>query len=131
MSTSILTSVKLNLGLAEDYTIFDPTIIMHINTALGILGDLGVGSESGFAIEDKNDTWEDFLGTDLRLNSVKTYVSLRVRMLFDPPTTSFQIDASEKQIEMLEWRIGVYRESRDHPLPDDEYEVAIADGGGA
>lgn len=130
MATSILTSVKKNLGLAEDYTAFDADILMHINTVLAILGDLGIGPEAGFYVEDVETTWEDYLGTDLRLSSVKTYVFLRVRLIFDPPGTSFHIESINKQIEELEWRISVYRETRDHPMVDDEYAVVVVEGGG-
>src|SRR5690348_398765 len=83
---------------------------MHINTAFSMLNQLGVGPEAGFAIEDAVPTWDTFLGDDLRLNAVKTYVYLRVRLLFDPPSTSFVIEAINKQITELEWRLNVQRE---------------------
>jgi hypothetical protein len=121
LSDSILTSVKKVIGIAEEYRAFDPDIVLHINSVFSTLNQLGIGPEVGFAIEDKEDLWSDFLGTDIRLNSVKTYVCLRVRLLFDPPATSFVQDSMKRQIEELEWRLNVYRENLAHPLSD--YEV--------
>lgn len=110
MSRSILTSTKNTLGVEEDYTAFDPQIIMHINSVFSTLQQLGIGPEAGFQIEDADAAWSDFLGTDLRLNAVKTYMYLRVRLLFDPPSTPHAITAFEKQIEQAEWRLNVHRE---------------------
>jgi hypothetical protein len=111
MEQSILTSTKKILGIAEDYTVFDLDIITHINTAFSTLTQLGVGPAQGFMIEDATETWTDFIGEDdLQYNSVKSYVFLRVRHLFDPPTTSYLISASERQIQELEWRLNVHRE---------------------
>lgn len=107
---SILTSIKKNLGLAEGYTAFDPDILMYTNSVLATLNQIGVGPAEGFQIEDATATWESFLGTDPRLNTVKAYSVLKVRMLFDPPSTSFAIEAINKQITEFEWRINVFRE---------------------
>lgn len=107
MTNSILTSTKKNLGLTEDYTEFDQDILMHINSTFATLNQLGIGPDNGFAIEDAAPVWSDFIGTDKRLNSVKTYVYLKVRQLFDPPTTSYLITAMEKQVQELEWRLNV------------------------
>lgn len=104
---SILTSIKKLLGITEDYEHFDPDIIMHINTVLVILNQLGVGDENGFAIEDKTATWQDFLGDDNRLNLIKSYVHLKVRLLFDPPQSSVVRDAINNMISELEFRISV------------------------
>ncbi len=111
MEQSILTSTKKILGIAEDYTVFDLDIITHINTAFSTLTQLGVGPSPGFMIEDDTAVWEDFIGADLELHAVKSYVFLRVRMLFDPPQTSYLISAQERQIEQLEWRLNVHREA--------------------
>lgn len=110
MSTSILNSVKKVLGLAEDYTAFDPDIVLHINSVFSTLQQLGVGPTEGFEIEGATGTWDSFLGADPRLNNVKTYVSLRVRMLFDPPTTGHHVNAMQAQIQELEWRLNVHME---------------------
>lgn len=118
MTTSILTSTKRALGLAEDYTAFDYEIIMHINSVFSTLNQLGVGPDVGFMIEDKEATWEAFLGSDPRLNHIKTYMYLRVRLLFDPPTTGFTTTAMEKQIKELEWRLNVQREDAEWVDPN-------------
>jgi hypothetical protein len=131
MSESILNSVKKNCGLAESYTAFDPDIIMYINAAFSTLEQLGVGPVTGFMITGTDEEWDDLLMGDMRLNNVKTYVTLRVQLLFDPPTTSYLIDAKRKQVEELEWRINVVREgdlwvdSEEVPVPD------VIDGGHA
>lgn len=111
MSDSILNNIKKMVGLPEAYTPFDPDIILYINSALSTLAELGMGPPAGFAIENDEAVWVDFLGDDLPLfNDVKTYVGLRVRILFDPPATSFHLAAMEKQIEEHVWRISVKRE---------------------
>jgi len=107
---SILNSTKKALGLAEDYTPFDPEIIMHINSVLGTLNQLGIGPEMGYAIADATPTWEEFLGNDPRLNPAQSYMYLRVKFLFDPPDVGYLVTAFEKQIEQLEWRLNVVRE---------------------
>lgn len=120
MENSILISTKKILGLAEDYTAFDLDIITHINTAFSTLTQLGVGPVEGFMIEDERTEWDDYINDDNQLNSVRSYVFLRVRQLFDPPTTSYLIDAMEKQIEQLEWRLNVHREETDWVDPNIE-----------
>jgi hypothetical protein len=119
METSILTSTKKILGIAADYTVFDPDIITHINTALSTLSQLGVGPLMGLTIEDASAEWTDFIADNNPFyNSVKTYVYLRVRQIFDPPTTSYQIAAFDAQIKELEWRLNVTREGTDWVDPD-------------
>lgn len=108
---SILDSTKKALGVGFDYDVFDPDIIMHINSAFSTLEQLGIGPDGGFAITDDSATWDTFLGDDPRLNSVKTYVFLKVRYVFDPPATSFVLNAMKEQIQEHEWRLNVYREN--------------------
>jgi hypothetical protein len=115
---SILSSVKKALGIEEAYTAFDPDVLMHINTVFSTLNQLGIGPEDGFMIEDAEPTWDAFLDDDYRLNSVKSYVYLRVRLLFDPPATSYLIEAMRKQVEEFEWRLNVYREETAWIDPD-------------
>lgn len=110
MSESILTSTKKSLGLTDTYTAFDPDIIMYINSALASLNQIGVGPGEGFSITDDTAVWTDFIGTDVRYNPVKTYVYLRTRLLFDPPTTSYLIDAMKDEITRHEWSLSVLRE---------------------
>jgi len=117
VDNSILTSTKKALGLDEEYTAFDPDIIMHINSVLSTLNQLGIGPDLGFMIEDKEALWDTFLGSDPRLNNIKSYVYLRVRMLFDPPQTGFHTTAMQDQIKELEWRINVQREAEHWVAP--------------
>lgn len=112
MSESILTSTKKNLGLEEDYTAFDPDILMHINGVLSTLTQLGIGPPEGYYVQDKTTNWADFLGADPRLNSVRTYVYFKVRLAFDPPATSFHVNALQEQARELEWRLNVQREGQ-------------------
>ena len=110
METSILISTKKILGIAEEYTVFDLDIITHINSAFSTLTQLGVGPVDGFMIEDETAVWTDFIADDIQYNAVKTYVFLRVRLLFDPPATSYLIAAFNDQIKELEWRLNTHRE---------------------
>jgi hypothetical protein len=120
LDPSILTSTKKILGLDASYTAFDPDVTTHINSAFSTLTQLGVGPAEGFMIEDETAVWDDFLvmTDDLQYNSIKTYVYLRVRMLFDPPATSFVIAALNEQIKELEWRLNVHREETGWVDPD-------------
>jgi hypothetical protein len=119
MENSILISTKKTLGLADTYDVYDLDIITHINTAFSTLAQLGVGPVNGFMIEDDAAEWSDFFGTeDFQLNSVRTYVYLKVRLLFDPPQTSYLIAAMEKQLEQIEWRLNVHREETAWVDPD-------------
>ena len=117
MSTSILMSTKKVLGIEDNYTPFDSDITIHINSVLFTLNQLGVGPSEGFAIEDADPTWEDFLGDDPNWNAVRTYVYLRVRMYFDPPATSYLLTTIKEQISELEWRLNVQREGESWTRP--------------
>lgn len=110
MADSILDSTKKILGLDAGYTPFDLDVVTHINAAFSILDQLGVGPVGGFYIEDNGPTWDDFVCPPNQLNLVRTYVFLKVRMLFDPPATSFLIEASNNQIREYEWRLNSFRE---------------------
>lgn len=107
MEDSILESIKKLLGLTPDYAQFDQDVIIHINTYLGVLNQLGVG-KNGFYIEGSDETWEEFLEDhNVSLNEVKTYVYLRVKMVFDPPSSSLVSEAMNKNIDELTWRLNV------------------------
>jgi hypothetical protein len=111
MENSILLSTKKILGIADSYTVFDLDIITHINATFNLLYQLGIGPAEGFMIEDDTAVWEDFADVPMhQLNLVRTYVFLKVRMLFDPPTTSFMITAMTDQIKEYEWRLNCFRE---------------------
>jgi hypothetical protein len=116
VAQSILTSTKKILGLPEQDTSFDIDIEMHINSVLAVLTQVGIGPD-GFAIDGPDATWDDFLGTDPVLNMAKTYVYLRVRLIFDTPTTSYAIDSMKAQIQEFEWRLNVHREGFEWEAP--------------
>ena len=105
MEESILISVKQKLGISEDDDSFDSEIIDHINTVFMILTQFGVGPSEGFSIEDEDAVWEDFTNNDAALTPVKTYMAHRVRLIFDPPTQSSVMDALNRTIAELEWRL--------------------------
>lgn len=111
MNDSILTSIKKLLGITEEYEHFDQDIIIHINSVFMILNQLGVGSSNGFSITDKTAVWSDFISEGTNLESVKSYIYLKVRLLFDPPTTSAVIESMNRMISELEFRLNVSAES--------------------
>jgi hypothetical protein len=131
MSESILTSTKKILGIGEAYTAFDLDIMTHINSVFSTLTQLGIGPDEGYRIDDAGAVWSDYLGDDLQLNSIKTYMYLRVRLLFDPPTTSYLIDAMKEEVRQLEWRLNVKREGESwvSPYPAPFEDETIFDGG--
>lgn len=106
---SILTSIKKMLGIDEEYTHFDADIIMHINSVLMILTQLGVGPAEGFVIEDDTSTWVDFIpeANAAQLHAVKSYIYMKVKLIFDPPLSSVVIDSMNRQITEFEWRLNV------------------------
>lgn len=105
MEESILTSIKLNLGVTEDYTHFDQQILSAINTAMNALTQLGVGPIDGFHITDKTTTWAEYLGDDKRYDCVKEAITIRVRLLFDTPASNNMIEALKEQLKEIEWRL--------------------------
>lgn len=112
MSDSILESIKKLLGITPEYQVFDADILMHINSVFFILQQLGIGPDGGFSISDSSSVWSDFMPEGSpNIESVKTYIYLRVRMLFDPPLNSAVIEAVNRQIAELEWRLNVQVET--------------------
>ena len=109
---SILTSIKKLLGIAEDYEHFDQDIIMHINTVFSILTQLGVGPATGFSIADKSTKWNEFISNKLYYEPVKTYVYLKVKLLFDPPQSSIVLEATNRMISELEFRLNAAAETK-------------------
>lgn len=111
---SILTSIKQLLGVPEEYDHFDPNIIMHINSVFTILKQLGVGPAKGFRIEDDSATWSDYITEteDITFDSVKTYVYAKVKLIFDPPSSSAHIEALKEIVKEFEWRL---REDAEFP----------------
>lgn len=111
MTQSILNSVKKMVGIDPSLTVFDLDILTHINSVFDDLKQLGIGPVDGFMIEDDAPTWDAFLGeNETQFSSVKSYMYFRVRLMFDPPQTSYLIDSFNKQIEKMEWRLNVARE---------------------
>lgn len=109
---SILTSVKKMLGIAEDYKHFDNDIIIHINSVFMILNQLGVGPEEPVTIISELETWSKLLGDLKNMEAVKTYVYLKVRLLFDPPSNSFTVNAAKEQCAELESRLIMQAENK-------------------
>lgn len=104
---SILTSIKKLLGISEEYEQFDSDIIMHINSVFLNLTQLGVGPAAGFSIEDKYTEWDEFISDSTQLQAVKSYMYLKVKLLFDPPLSSSVIESMNRMIAELEWRLNV------------------------
>jgi hypothetical protein len=121
MTDSILENTKKILGIPADYDVFDLDVMIHINSALSTLTQLGIGPPEGYEIQDASNTWADFLGNDPRFNAVKSYVYLRVRLLFDPPTTGYHVEAVKEQIKELEWRLNTQREEEQWVSPPSRF----------
>lgn len=110
---SILTSIKKLIGADAEYTPFDPDIIMHINTVFKDLRRLGVGPAKGFIIEDDTSVWTDYIADPIECADVKTYMYLRVKLLFDPPTNASHLESIKEQITKFEWTINADAESEE------------------
>lgn len=111
MYESILISIKKLLGIPEDYEHYDSDIIMHINSVFMILNQLGVGPSNGFSITDKTAVWSNFISDNNNLEAVKSYVYMKVRLLFDPPLSSAVMECMNRMIGELEWRLNSEAES--------------------
>lgn len=125
---SILTSIKKMLGITEEYEHFDSDLIIHINSVFMILTQLGVGPPSGFSVQDKSATWKEFISDETKLQLVKSYMQMKVKLLFDPPLSSAVMASMEKMIAEAEWRLNVAAEtdeekSEEHESYDGEYRV--------
>lgn len=120
MENSILKSTKKILGMDADYTAFDLDVITHINSAFSTLNQLGIGPADGYMIEDATPTWDAFFGTNKKYNSIRTYVFFLVKLAFDPPSTSYLIQAMENQKKEYEWRLSLVREEAEWVDPDSE-----------
>lgn len=114
MNESILDSVKLLLGVDPTYEYFDQSIVMHINSAFAVLWQLGVGPEECFSIKDNSSTWSEFLSDDKPLELIKTYISKKVRLNWDTPTSNTVLEALKLSIAEDEWRISILA-----PIPEE------------
>lgn len=110
---SILTSIKKLLGITEDYEHFDVDLIMHINSVFLVLTQLGVGPKEGFIIEDANTIWADFIESSTQLQAVKSYMYMKVKLLFDPPLSSSVIESMNRMIAEYEWRLRLAAEEQE------------------
>lgn len=129
---SILDTIKQALGIADDYTAFDLEVTIFINSAIGNLQQMGVGASTGFAIADRTTLWSQFVTQLSYLGMVKSYIYMAVRLAFDPPATSFGLDAVTKQLEQLAWRICVAVEAvspPSDPFAVEEILEYVPDGG--
>ena len=108
---SILISVKKLLGIPEDYGCFDADILMNINMVMTVLKQIGVNTNVNSVTEET--TWEELSYSTEIVNLLRVYVALRVRMVFDPPTNSSLLDAMQKKVDELEWRLNVLGEDKD------------------
>lgn len=104
---SILTSIKKLLGIDEEYTHFDADLVMHINSVFMILGQMGIGPDEGFSIADASSIWDDFVPNLQNIEAVKSYMNLKVKLLFDPPTSSAVMESYNRMISEFEWRLNV------------------------
>lgn len=109
---SVLTSIKKLLGITEEYDQFDQDLIIHINTVLMVLTQIGVGPSDGMIIKDSSTTWNDILSDTSNIEAVKTYVYLKVKMIFDPPSSSSVSDAMNRAINEYEWRLNINVDSK-------------------
>lgn len=110
---SILLSVKKVLGLGGDNSDFDADILIHLNSVLAILQQLGVGPEEGYYVDSESQTWEDYLGTDNKhINMIKSYICAKVRLLFDPPVSSAVMESLNRTCTEFEWRANVAAENK-------------------
>lgn len=109
--SSILNDTKKILGIDSTYDVFDQDIITFINAAFSVVNQLGVGPDAGFYVTDTTDEWVDIGVSDKLEKLLQTYVYLRVRMLFDPPSMSFLVDSMNNQLKEYEWRLNVFREA--------------------
>lgn len=104
---SILTSIKKLLGISAEYEHFDQDLVMHINSVFMTLNQLGVGPEEGFSISDEDAIWRDFLKDKKLLEAVKSYMYLKVRLLFDPPASSTVMESMNRMANEFEWRLYI------------------------
>lgn len=110
MNDSILLSVKKGLGVPEWDDGFDSELLIHINSVLMALTQIGVGPIGGIFIAGPEETWASLIEGSFEFEAVKTYVILRVKLLFDPPSSSFVLEAIKNQIAEFEWRLYIQAE---------------------
>lgn len=107
MGASILFSIRKLLGGMSDDPAFETDLLIHINALLAVLTQLGVGPAEGMSIADGSTAWRDLLGDDPKWQIVQTWMYLRTKMIFDPPTIGTVADSMKKQADEYEWRISI------------------------
>ena len=107
MEESIFKTIKQLLGPDADYDVFDQDVLIFINTAIATLTQLGVGPSEGFRVTGESETWSDFIGDRKDIDSVKSYIYMKVRLAFDPPTSGTVSTAYEEACKEYEWRLNV------------------------
>ena len=117
MVDSIFGSVKKVVGLLGDDGSFDEDILLHINTVVSTLRQLGLSIPSDFYVRDDVQTWQNLLGEFRDLDLVKSYMAMKVRLMFDPPSSSFGLASMTEMVKELEWRINI--------LTDQPYSVPV------
>lgn len=116
MAESILQTIRRMIGPSMLSNEFDTDLVVHINSALFDLCQLGVGPKGGFVVTGDTETWDDFIGaSSVNLEAVKTFIYLKVKMIFDPPTVGGVIDAYQKMIKEYEWRLNVMVDPKPFP----------------
>lgn len=107
--TSVLNTIKKMLGIDESIDHFDTDIIVCINSSLSVVKQLGIG-DPDFNVSDSTETWEDFIGDRKDLEFLKSYIYLKTRLMFDPPTNAFLVDSMDRHIKEFEWRLREQKE---------------------
>ena len=116
MANSVFNSVKKVVGLLGDDGSFDEDILLHINSVVSTLRQLGLSIPADFYVEDDVQTWQDLLGEFRDLDLVKSYMTMKVRLMFDPPASSFGLKSMEEMVKEYEWRINVLTD-QPYPVP--------------
>lgn len=116
VSESILNSIKKVLGIDPSYDVFDVDILMHINSVFADLHQIGAAPNPPIKVMDETTVWDDFIQGKENVDMVQTYVALRVRLLFDPPTSAYGIDSLQKQADKLEWRLSILEDVFNPPM---------------
>lgn len=120
ISNSILETIKKLIGIDKDYGVFDVDLIVAINSSFMILNQLGIGPDKPFSISDSSATWNDFFGNEEIFALAKSYIYLRTKLLFDPPSSGVLHEAVERQISEFEWRMHVQADYNDSKMEEGE-----------
>lgn len=108
MEQSILKTIKKLIGVYAEYNYYDTDFIVHINTVFAILNQIGIGTSDVFFITGEDELWSDFLENDTMLQPVIDYMYIRVKLLFDTPSSSTLSESLKNTLSELEWRLFEY-----------------------